>query len=284
VPVVCTVIGEGGSGGALAIAVGDVVMMLQYATYSVISPEGCASILWKSSEKASVAADILGITATRLKSLSLVDKIINEPLVGRTATMPGGAESQEGCRMRCGNLPTRVGRACRGTLRAPDEPWQVQGTRAQVALLTGGRGAAVRVHPGSHLVVGLSGGVDSVTLLAILADLAGVMRYSLRAVHVHHGISPNASIWAQFCQDLCRSLKVPLQVERVQLEGYRSLGVEALRAGRDTRSTRARRPTSSFSHIIGMIRPRRCCCSSCAVRAAWHGGDAGLRALAGSVP
>ena len=93
VPVVCTVIGEGGSGGALAIAVGDVVMMLQYATYSVISPEGCASILWKSAEKASVAAEILGITATRLKSLALVDKIINEPLGGAHRDHAGAAQN-----------------------------------------------------------------------------------------------------------------------------------------------------------------------------------------------
>jgi acetyl-CoA carboxylase carboxyl transferase subunit alpha len=82
VPIVCTVIGEGGSGGALAIAVGDVVMMLQYATYSVISPEGCASILWKSADKAPEAAETLGITANRLKTFGLVDKIINEPLGG----------------------------------------------------------------------------------------------------------------------------------------------------------------------------------------------------------
>ena len=93
VPVVCTVIGEGGSGGALAIAVGDVVMMLQYATYSVISPEGCASILWKGSEKASLAAEILGITATRLKSLALVDKIINEPLGGAHRDHAGAAQN-----------------------------------------------------------------------------------------------------------------------------------------------------------------------------------------------
>ena len=82
VPIVCTVIGEGGSGGALAIAVGDVVMMLQYATYSVISPEGCASILWKSADKAPEAAETLGITASRLKTFGLIDKIIAEPLGG----------------------------------------------------------------------------------------------------------------------------------------------------------------------------------------------------------
>ena len=82
VPVIVTVIGEGGSGGALAIGVGDIVQMLQYATYSVISPEGCASILWKSAEKASEAAEILGITAPRLKSLGLIDKVVNEPVGG----------------------------------------------------------------------------------------------------------------------------------------------------------------------------------------------------------
>jgi acetyl-CoA carboxylase carboxyl transferase subunit alpha len=82
VPVIVTIIGEGGSGGALAVAVGDVVLMLQYATYSVISPEGCASILWKSAEKAPDAAESLGITANRLKTLGLVDKIVNEPLGG----------------------------------------------------------------------------------------------------------------------------------------------------------------------------------------------------------
>jgi acetyl-CoA carboxylase carboxyl transferase subunit alpha len=82
VPVICTVIGEGGSGGALAVAVGDAIQMLQYATYSVISPEGCASILWKSADKAPEAAEIMGITAHRLKSLDLIDMIINEPSGG----------------------------------------------------------------------------------------------------------------------------------------------------------------------------------------------------------
>lgn len=82
VPVICTIIGEGGSGGALAIAVGDYVNMLQYSTYSVISPEGCASILWKTAEKAADAAAALGITADRLCKLKLIDKMITEPLGG----------------------------------------------------------------------------------------------------------------------------------------------------------------------------------------------------------
>ena len=82
VPVICTVIGEGGSGGALAIGVGDRVNMLQYSTYSVISPEGCASILWKSAEKAPLAAEAMNITAEALHNLKLIDNIIEEPLGG----------------------------------------------------------------------------------------------------------------------------------------------------------------------------------------------------------
>ena len=82
VPIIATIIGEGGSGGALAIAIGDVVMMLQYSTYAVISPEGCASILWRSADKASTAAEALAITAPRLKDLGLVDRVVNEPVGG----------------------------------------------------------------------------------------------------------------------------------------------------------------------------------------------------------
>jgi len=81
-PIICTVIGEGGSGGALAIGVGDRILMLQYSTYSVISPEGCASILWKSAEKAPEAAEALGLTSNRLKELGLIDRIIQEPRGG----------------------------------------------------------------------------------------------------------------------------------------------------------------------------------------------------------
>jgi acetyl-CoA carboxylase carboxyl transferase subunit alpha len=93
VPIIVTIIGEGGSGGALAIAVGDVIVMLQYAIYSVISPEGCASILWRSAEMAPDAAEALGITANRLKTLGLVDKIVPEPLGGAHRDAPAALQA-----------------------------------------------------------------------------------------------------------------------------------------------------------------------------------------------
>jgi acetyl-CoA carboxylase carboxyl transferase subunit alpha len=113
VPVICTVIGEGGSGGALAIAIGDVVQMLQYSTYSVISPEGCASILWKSAEKAPEAAETLGITASRLKTLGLIDKIIPEPLGGAHRDPAAAAQNlkkalQEALRGLSGKPPSEL--------------------------------------------------------------------------------------------------------------------------------------------------------------------------------
>jgi len=92
-PIVCTIMGEGGSGGALAIGVGDHVMMLQYSTYSVISPEGCASILWKSADKAPLAAEAMGITSDRLKDLGLIDAIVAEPLGGAHRDMDITARS-----------------------------------------------------------------------------------------------------------------------------------------------------------------------------------------------
>jgi acetyl-CoA carboxylase carboxyl transferase subunit alpha len=93
VPVICTVVGEGGSGGALAIGVGDYVNMLQYSTYSVISPEGCASILWRDSAKAPQAAEAMGLVASRLKELELIDQVIEEPLGGAHRDYPAVAES-----------------------------------------------------------------------------------------------------------------------------------------------------------------------------------------------
>lgn len=108
VPVICTVIGEGGSGGALAIGVGDVTMMMQYTTYSVISPEGCASILWKNAANAADAAEALGITATRLKELGLVDEIIEEPLGGAHRNYDKAAETLKASLLsQLANLKTR---------------------------------------------------------------------------------------------------------------------------------------------------------------------------------
>jgi len=92
-PIICTVIGEGGSGGALAIGVGDRLLMLQYSVYSVISPEGCASILWKSAEKAAEAAEAMGMAAGRLHKLGLVDSVIEEPLGGAHRNVDMAAQS-----------------------------------------------------------------------------------------------------------------------------------------------------------------------------------------------
>lgn len=97
VPIICTVIGEGGSGGALAIGVGDRVNMLQYSTYSVISPEGCASILWKSAEKASVAAEAMGVSAPQIKELGLINSIVEEPLGGAHRNYDGMAANLKAC-------------------------------------------------------------------------------------------------------------------------------------------------------------------------------------------
>ena len=110
VPIIVSVIGEGGSGGALAIAVGDIVQMLQYSTYSVISPEGCASILWKSADKAPDAAELLGITANRLKTLGLIDRVVPEPL--------GGAHRDPAAMMQ--TMKKEIGRAsCRERVSSP---------------------------------------------------------------------------------------------------------------------------------------------------------------------
>ena len=116
VPIVCTIIGEGGSGGALAIAVGDTMLMMQYSTYSVISPEGCASILWKNAEMAPEAAETLGITANRLKTLGLIDKIVNEPLGGAHRDHAAAAQSlkkalQDAMRGLADKSPTELAEA-----------------------------------------------------------------------------------------------------------------------------------------------------------------------------
>jgi len=115
VPIITTIIGEGGSGGALAISVADQLIMLQYSVYSVISPEGCASILWKTSDKAQDAAEAMGVTAHRLKALGVIDKIVNEPVGGAhraSRTQADGRLSQARAR-RC--LPPAGGPQGQGT-------------------------------------------------------------------------------------------------------------------------------------------------------------------------
>ncbi|SMF94673.1 acetyl-CoA carboxylase carboxyl transferase subunit alpha [Methylomagnum ishizawai] len=110
-PILCTVVGEGGSGGALAIGVGDRLLMLQYSTYSVISPEGCASILWKSADKAELAAEAMGITSDRLRELKLIDEIVPEPL--------GGAHRDR--QQAANNLKAAIKRHLEELLRTPME-------------------------------------------------------------------------------------------------------------------------------------------------------------------
>jgi acetyl-CoA carboxylase carboxyl transferase subunit alpha len=113
VPIISTIIGEGGSGGALAISVGDQVLMLQFSVYSVISPEGCASILWKTAERAADAAEALGITAHRLKALGLIDKIVNEPVGGaHRDTKWMAAQLKRALNDACARWPTSSPRTC----------------------------------------------------------------------------------------------------------------------------------------------------------------------------
>lgn len=120
VPVICTVIGEGGSGGALALGVGDRTVMLEYSVYSTITPEGCASILWKDAGKAKEAAEQLGMTAPRLKSLGLIDKMVREPPAAPTATEPDGQAPEGRAAQRTGRPAEAVGGPAAGpALRAP---------------------------------------------------------------------------------------------------------------------------------------------------------------------
>ena len=199
VPVICTVIGEGGSGGALALAVGDIVMMLQYAIYSVISPEGCASILWKSADKAPEAAETLGITAGRLKTLGLIDKIISEPLGGAHRDHAAMAQNSEkgvaGCAALAGEQGRR--RIDRSALRPPDGLWQVQGSRNPNSLdsLDAKVGAALSALALSRGQAGAGAVAAASTRWCCSRCCAGLpapLGFELSCVHVNHHISPNA--------------------------------------------------------------------------------------------
>ena len=152
VPVIVTIIGEGGSGGALAIAVGNAVLMLQYATYAVISPEGCASILWRSADKAPEAAEALAIIAPRLKDLGLVDRVVNEP-VGGAHRDPA---SWPACCARAGRRPAPAAghdaRAARGAAHpAPAVLRRLPGSarliRAGAGLVAGAAAGSTRPVP-----------------------------------------------------------------------------------------------------------------------------------------
>ncbi len=212
VPVITAVIGEGGSGGALAIGVCDRLIMLQYSIYSVISPEGCASILWKSADKKEIAADAMGITAERLDKLGLVDEVLREPLGGAHRDPQAMADSLKEA-LRASPRPCvaavggRAGRSS-GTSACV--------ARAFIARPTDRR----RAHPGSQhvftphrlaasldlvlaavpaasharspgLCIALSGGLDSTVLLVALAQLANAGSHAarLRAIHVDHSVA-----------------------------------------------------------------------------------------------
>ncbi|TXC66115.1 acetyl-CoA carboxylase carboxyltransferase subunit alpha [Piscinibacter aquaticus] len=240
VPIICTIIGEGGSGGALAISVGDQTLMLQYSIYSVISPEGCASILWKTAERASDAAEALGVTAHRLKALQLVDKIVNEPSsVARIATRSRWPRSS----------------SARSTMRCASQRPEAQGTAAAPLRAVAGlrplhrqQGAlsallAAAVKPARRIAVAWSGGRDSTALLHATLVVSAPLGVEVVALHVHHGLSAHADDWVAFCEaQIARWQKrfaVTLRVARPPLDPRQA---SASKRGRGSNATgRSRR-------------------------------------------
>ena len=225
VPIIVTIIGEGGSGGALAIAVGDQVLMLQYSTYSVISPEGCASILWKSAERAAEAAETLGITAHRLKTLGLIDKIVNEPVGGAHRDPKQMAaflkRALNDAFRQVSDLPVKDSAA---PLRAAAILRPLQ--RHHRALTTAGR------HRSRVVAVAFSGGRDSTALLHATVAEAAPLGLSVLALHVHHGLSANADAWLAHATALCRrwarrGLPVELVARRLDARPAAGESVEA---------------------------------------------------------
>ena len=261
VPIIVTIIGEGGSGGALALSVGDQVLMLQYSVYSVISPEGCASILWKTAERAPDAAEALGITAHRLKALGLIDKIVSEPV--------GGAHRDP--KAMAAALKRALGRSA-----APGRRPEAQGTagpplRAPAVL------RPLHRHQGAmndqRVAVAVSGGRDSMALLHCLGRAAREAgSVEVWALHVHHGLQPHADEWAAFVEAACTRWArrgMPLRYALQRLTGRRRAG-RASKPGRGQgvmpRSPRWRvRPAATPSRwpITAATRPRRSCCRRC---------------------
>ena len=298
IPVIVTVIGEGGSGGALAIAIGDMTLMLQYATYSVISPEGCASILWKSAEHASEAAEILGITAPRLKQLGLIDKVVNEPLGGahrdHAAMMVTLKKAlTEGLRHLAGAAARHAARAARGphpratasTRKSPPADdcggrrWrnlrQLRPDRTPSAprLQRSARSARSRRCADRRRAVRRPRFRGPARCAA--ARRAGARASGIRSCTSIMACRRTPDAWQRFCADLCAE-------RRRRAVGARGRRVRARRrpASRARRGAlryaalrRWRRPPawrSSRSRITATTRRRRCCCS-CMRGAGPHG-------------
>ena len=233
VPIVSCVIGEGGSGGALAIGVCDRLLMLQYSVYSVISPEGCASILWKSADRRELAAEAMAITAERLARLNLVDEVIPEPLGGAHREPQAMAES-----LRLGaDAPARGthGTAARSSCcPAGSVACAISGSTAEPDMDFGAprlAAALARLDPSGSATgfcVALSGGLDSSVLLHAMAALRDAPNArALRAVHVDHGLQPESAAWAESCRALCRRLDVPIEVATLSLSLPPGASVEA---------------------------------------------------------
>ena len=254
VPIITTIIGEGGSGGALAISVADQVLMLQYSVYSVISPEGCASILWKTAERASDAADALGITAHRLKALGVIDKIVSEPVGGAHRDTKQMAREPEARAERCaapGAGPEARRNCCSGATSGCS-PTAASAT-PRSAECAGPAGTAGR-DSGSRIAVAVSGGRDSTALWHATGPRGrAAAALQVVALHVHHGLQPEADDWVAHLQRQARrwaagGLPVSLQWRRLQGapgrgRQHRGLGAARTlcRAGRHGPRLRCRR-------------------------------------------
>ena len=255
VPVISAVIGEGGSGGALAIGVCDRLLMLQYSVYSVISPEGCASILWKSADKKELAAEAMGITADRIAKLGLVDEVLREPLGGAHRDPQTMAEDLKAALLRhlrrfggaghrgpardAACTPARAGRLPVGRmscLRARTrEACAVQpaGSASETfepALVAGRIDGLLRglARPATGLCVAYSGGLDSTVLLHALAMLPDpASRPRLRAVHVDHGLNPQSPHWSRHCASVAAALAIDCRRLTVDARAPRGASPEA---------------------------------------------------------
>ena len=192
VPVITAVIGEGGSGGALAIGVCDRLIMLQYSVYSVISPEGCASILWKSADKKELAAEAMGITAERLMRLGLVDEVLKEPLGGAHRDPQAMADSLKEALLRHlaevsawpeEELVAAPLRTAAGTGRVHARPEPVAFTPGRLSVALDGVPRDRSIRPRRACCVALSGGLDSTVLLAALVAARGANRAAAAARH-----------------------------------------------------------------------------------------------------